>query len=90
MDSLIWSLTEVLNPAWDLGVAMAKAGSTSTDNPYTPGWRLYDGADTMGEALSWYNGWRAQVALQKSQQELKEARREPSKDGLDYLEEPRG
>lgn len=42
-----------------MGTAHARMGATHSDNPYGPDGPLYDGVDSMGEALAWHTGWEA-------------------------------
>lgn len=73
-----------------MGYAHGIIGATSEQNPFFPGGPLYDGVDSQGEALAWYNGWR------RSQMELGKpipgegSKDSASPDGFDWLENERG
>lgn len=69
--------------AWDIqrmGVSNARMGAGIQDNPYGPEGPLYDGADSMGEALAWHTGWEA-VRCEKGEPIIV-----VKPDDLDYLE----
>lgn len=64
-----------------MGHDMGLAGASHADNPYLSSGLLFDGADSMAEAIVWWKGWRDISGYTP-----------PAivQDGFDFLEDERG
>lgn len=71
------TLDEVRTMGHDMGLA----GASHADNPYLSSGLLFDGADSMAEAIVWWKGWRDVSGYTP-----------PAivQDGFDFLEDERG